>query len=158
MTTKFNKDMYARMRGKKDEPLSALGTKSVRITDRGAPILALPSSPTSAPARGASSTPSVDEVPPRNKRLKAGEKQKEKVDSRPSCVWDDAGVSVARAQETFSADELKVFSGVPADDVARRHLHKLMQVTLWFHFLCASICLFFFFLSAYPFCFYTGVR
>ena len=35
MTTKFNKDMYARMRGKKDEPLSALGTKSVRITDRG---------------------------------------------------------------------------------------------------------------------------
>ena len=36
MTTKFNKDMYARMRGKKDEPLSALGTKSVRITDKGA--------------------------------------------------------------------------------------------------------------------------
>ena len=46
MTTKFNKDMYARMRGKKDEPLSALGTKSVRITDRGVPILAaLPSLP-----------------------------------------------------------------------------------------------------------------
>ena len=35
MMTKFNKDMYARMRGKKDEPLSALGTKSVCITDRG---------------------------------------------------------------------------------------------------------------------------
>ena len=46
MTTKFNKDMYARMRGKKDEPLSALGTNSVRITDRGVPILAaLPSLP-----------------------------------------------------------------------------------------------------------------
>ena len=29
MTTKFNKDMYARMRGKKDEPLFALRTKSV---------------------------------------------------------------------------------------------------------------------------------
>ena len=86
MTTKFNKDMYARMRGKKDEPLSALGTKSVRITDRGVPILALPSSPTSAPTRGASPTLSVEEVPPRNKRLRAGEKQKEKVDSRPSCV------------------------------------------------------------------------
>ena len=88
MTTKFNKDMYARMRGKKDEPLSALGTKSVRITDRGVPILAaLPSSPTSAPARSASPTPSVEEVPPRNKRLRVGEKQKEKVNSRPSCVW-----------------------------------------------------------------------
>ena len=54
---------------------------------------------------------------------------------------------MARAQETFSADELKVFSRVPADDFARRHLHKLMQVTLWFHSLCASICFFFFFLK-----------
>ena len=61
--------------------------------------------------------------------MKVGEKQKEKVDSRPSSVWDDAEVSVARAQDTFSAEELKVFSGVPADDVARRHLHKLVQVT-----------------------------
>ena len=52
---------------------------------------------------------------------------------------------MARAQETFSADKLKVFSGVPADDVARRHLHKLMQVTLGFHSLRASICFFFFF-------------
>ena len=87
MTTKFNKDMYARMRGKKDKPLSALGTKFVRITGKSVPILAtLPSFPTSAPARGASPTPSVEEVPPRNKRLRAGEKQKEKVDSRPSSV------------------------------------------------------------------------
>ena len=127
MTTKFNKDMYARMRVKKDEPLSAIGTKSVRIMDRGVPILStLPSSPTSASARGTSPTPSVEEVPPRNKRLRVGEKQKEKVDSRPSCVWDDAGVSVARAQETFNVNELKVFFGVPVDDMARRHLHKLM--------------------------------
>ena len=131
MTTKFNKDMYARMRGKKDKPLFALGTKSVRITDRAIPILAaLPSSPTSASARGASPTPLVEELPPRNKRLRVGEKQKEKVDSRPSSVWDDAGVSVARAQDTFSADELKVFSRVPADDVVRRHLYKLLQVTM----------------------------
>ena len=123
MTTKFNKDMYVRMTGKKDEPLFAIETKSFRITDRGVPILsALLSSPTSASARGASPTLSVEEVPPRNKRLRAGEKQKEKVDSRPSCVWDDVGVFVVRAQETFSTDELKVFSGVPVDDVARRHL------------------------------------
>ena len=130
MTTKFNKDMYAQMRSKKEEPLSALGTKSVRITDRGIPILAvLLSSPTSAPTRVVSLTPSVEELLPRNKRLKVGEKQKEKVDFRPSNVWDDAGVSVARAQDTFSADKLKVFSGVPTEDIARRHLHKLVQVT-----------------------------
>ena len=128
---KFNKDMYARMRSKKDEPLSALGNKFVRITDRGiSNLAALPSSPTSAPARVASPTPSIEELPPRNKRLKVGEKQKEKVDSRPSNVWDDIGVSVARAQDAFSANELKVFSGMPANDVMRRHLHKLVQVTV----------------------------
>ena len=129
MTMKFNKDMYARMRNKKDEPLSAIGTKSVRIMDRGASILAaLPSSPTSVPVGTASPTLSVEELTPSNKRLRVGDKQKEKVDSRPSSIWDDAGVFVARAQDIFSADEMKVFSGVPADDVARRHLHKLVQV------------------------------
>ena len=129
MTTKFNKDMYARMRNKKDEPLSAIRTKSIRITDRGASILAaLPSSPTSVSTGTASPTPLVEELTPRNKRLRVGDKQKEKVDSRPSSIWDDAGVSVARAQDIFSADEMKVFSGVPAYDVARRHLHKLVQV------------------------------
>ena len=131
MMTKFNKDMYVRMRSKKDEPLSAIGTKAVRITNRGTPILAaLPSSPTSVPARVTSLISLVEELPPRNKRLRVGEKQKEKVDSRPSSIWDDAGVSVVRAQDTFSADEMKVFSGVRADDVARCHLHKLVQVTV----------------------------
>ena len=130
MTTKFNKDMYARMRNKKEEPLSAIGTKSVRITNRGVLILAtLPSSPTSMPAgMAASPTPSVEDLTPRNKRLRVGDKQKVKVNSRPSSIWDDVGVSVARAQEIFSADEMKMFSGVPADDVARCHLHKLVQV------------------------------
>ena len=131
MMTKFNKDMYARMRSKKDKPLSAIGTKFVRITGRGVSILTvLPSSPTSAPAGVASPTPSVEELSPHNKRLRAAEKQKEKVDSRPSSVWDDARVSVVRAQDTFNTDEMKVFLGVPADDVARRHLHKLVQVTV----------------------------
>ena len=98
MTTKFNKDMYARMRNKKDEPLSAIRTKSVRITNRGAPILAaLPSSPTFVLAGAASPTPSVEEITPRNKRLRVGDKQKEKVDFRPSSIWDDAGVFVAKA-------------------------------------------------------------
>ena len=78
----------------------------------------------------ASPTSSVEELTPRNKRLRVGEKQKEKVDSRPSSIWNDAGVLVARAQDIFSVDEMKVFSGVPADDVVRRHLHKLVQVTI----------------------------
>ena len=129
MTANFNKDMYARMRNKKDKPLSAIGTKSIRITDRGALILAvLPFSPTPVIAGTASPTPSVEELTPRNKRLRVGDKQKEKVDSRPSSIWDDAGVSMARAQDIFNVDDMKVFSGVPADDVARRDLYKLVQV------------------------------
>ena len=131
MMTKFNKDMYVTMRNKKDEPLSAIRTKSVRITDRGAPILAaLLSSPTSVSAGAASLTPLVEKLTPHNKRLKVGEKEKEKVDFRPSSIWDDAGVSMARAQDIFSTDEMKLFSGVPANDVVRCHLHKLVQVTV----------------------------
>ena len=109
--------------------MSAIGTKSVRITDRGALVLAvLPSTPTPVTAGTASPTPSVEELTPRNKRSRVGDKQKEKVDSRPSSIWDDAGVSMARAQDIFSADDLKVLLGVLADEVARRNLHKLVQV------------------------------
>ena len=98
MTTKLNKDMYAWIRSKKDKPLSAIGTKSVHITDRGAPILAaLPSFPTPVMVGTASPTLSVKELTPRNKRPRDGDKQKEKVDSRPSSIWDDARVSMARA-------------------------------------------------------------
>ena len=39
MTTKFNKDMYAKMRAKKDELLSNIGKKAVRITGRGSPAV-----------------------------------------------------------------------------------------------------------------------
>ena len=65
MTTKFNKDMYAWMRNKKDEPLFAIGAKSVRVTEKGAPILAaLPSTPTLGMVGIASPTPSVKELTP----------------------------------------------------------------------------------------------
>ena len=127
MTTKFNKDMYARMRGKKDEPLFAIGAKTVRVTKRGAPIsLAPPSTPTLGTVGTTSPTPSVEELTPRHKRPRTGDKQKEKVDSRSSSVWDDAGVALARAQDVFSADNLKVFSGVSANEVMGCHLHKLV--------------------------------
>ena len=76
----------------------------------------------------ASPTPLVEELTPRNKRLRVGDKQKEKVNSRPSSIWDDAGVSMAQAQDIFSTDNMKVLSRVPADEVMRRHLHKLVQV------------------------------
>ena len=34
MMTKFNKDMYAKIKAKKNEPLSNIGQKTLRITDK----------------------------------------------------------------------------------------------------------------------------
>ena len=157
MTTKFNKDMYAQMRSKKDEPLFALGTKSVRITERGAPILAtFPSTPTPVMMGMASPILSVEELTPRHKRPRTGDKQKEKVDSKPSSIWDDTGVSMARAQDIFNVDSLKVLSRVPADEVVRRHLHKLVQVPvlLCLTFLFSFSSLFFIYTSSSSFFFF----
>ena len=82
MMTKFNKDMYARMRGKKDEPLSAIWAKTVHVMERGAPISSVPpSTPTLGTVGIASPTPSIEELTPQHKRPRIGDKQKEKVDS-----------------------------------------------------------------------------
>ena len=45
MITKFNKDMYAKMRSKKDEPLSSLGKRTVCIIGKG-PLVTPPASVT----------------------------------------------------------------------------------------------------------------
>ena len=152
MTTKFNKDMYARMRSKKDDPLSAIRAKSIFVTERGAPILAaLPSTPTLRTVGIALPTPSVEELTPRHKRPRTGDKQKEKVDSRSSSVWDDAGVVLAIAQDVFGADDMKVFSGVSVNEVVGRHLHKLIQVPGQVYIFCStfSFLFSFFFLVEY---------
>ena len=38
MTTKFNQEMYARMKAKKNEPLSSLGKKVVQVVEKGTSI------------------------------------------------------------------------------------------------------------------------
>ena len=67
MMTKFNKDLYAKMRTKKDEPLSSLGKRTVYVTGKG-PSTTLPASVTpivfgTEMARTASPTTSVEEIP-----------------------------------------------------------------------------------------------
>ena len=67
MTTKFNNDMYAKMRAKKDEPLSNIGKKMMRITGRGSP--AVPATSITLVASGAETTrtaspsTSIEELP-----------------------------------------------------------------------------------------------
>ena len=85
MTSKFNKDMYAKIKAKKNEPLSSIGQKTLRITDkekerekemaeRGS------STPTLEERWTASPVVSLEEVPTLKKQ-KTGYKGKEKVGS-----------------------------------------------------------------------------
>ena len=75
MTTKFNKDMYTKIKGKKNEPLSSIGQRKLRIvdkekesdtTERGS------STPTLDEGQTASLALSIEEVVPPPKRQKTG--------------------------------------------------------------------------------------
>ena len=133
MTTKFNKDMYAKIRAKKDEPLSNIGKKAVRITGRGSPAVpatsVTPIASRAETTRMASPSTSIEELPtPASKRPHLSSKEKEKVDSRTSTIWSDERLAVDRAQRVITTDDLKVFSGVPSNTMASRHVHILVQV------------------------------
>ena len=131
--TKFNKDMYAKMRAKKDEPLSNIGKKMVCITGRGSP--AVPATSITPVAFGAETTrtaspsTSIEEfLTPVSKRPRLSSKEKEKVDPRTSTIWSDERLAMDRAHGVITAEDLKVFSGVPFNTVASRHVRRLVQV------------------------------
>ena len=133
MTTKFNKDMYAKMRVKKDEPLSNIGKKIVRITGRGSSaVLATSITPVvsgTKTTRTASPLTSIEELlTPISKRPCLSSKEKEKVDPHTPTIWSDKRLAVDRAHGVIMAEDLKVFSGVPFNTVASLHVHKLVQV------------------------------
>ena len=139
MTTKFNKDMYAKMRAKKDEPLFNIGKKTMRITGRGSPAVPVTSiTPVVFGAemtRTASPSTSIEELPtPTSKRPRLSSKDKEKVDSRTSTIWSDERLAMDRAHGVITANDLKVFSGVPSNTVASRHVHRLVQVRVFILF------------------------
>ena len=133
MTTKFNKDMYTKMRAKKDEPLSNIGKKTMRITGRGSP--AVPATSITPVASGAEMTrttspsTSIEELPTlASKRPHLSSKEKEKADPRTSTIWSDKRLAVDRAHGVITAEDLKVFTRVPSNTMASRHVHRLVQV------------------------------
>ena len=131
MTTKFNKDMYAKMRSKKDEPLSSLEKKMVRVTRKGpsaTPVtFATPIISAVETVRTASPATSVEEIPtPSSKRLRMSGKEKEKADSYSSTVWSDGGLAVDWAHGLVTAEDMKVLNGVPFNVVANQQVHKLV--------------------------------
>ena len=91
MTTKFNNDMYAKMRSKKDELLSSIGKKGVRVTGKGPSVIPVTSATPIVSAietvRTASPAASVEEIPtPSSKRLCTSGRERDKVDSHLSTV------------------------------------------------------------------------
>ena len=133
MTTKFNKNMYAKMRAKKDEPLSNIGKKTVRITRRGSPAVPTTSiTPVASGAemtRTASPSTSIEEPPTlASKRPHLSSKEKEKADPRTSTIWSDKRLAVDRAHGVITAEDLKVFTRVPSNTMASRHVHRVVQV------------------------------
>ena len=124
MTTKFNQDMYAKMRSKKSEPLSNLGERKVQVMEKGVSVT--PATLGIETTRTASLATSVKEITPIWKKPRVADKGKEKADSCSSSVWDDASLALMRAQEVFTAKELKVFFGTPFNEVVGRHIHKLV--------------------------------
>ena len=133
MTSKFNKEMYKKIKEKKNEPLSSIGQKKLRFTDKerekekekemvergsSTPILELD---------GQEALPgmSVEEVARPLKRLKVGGKGKEKVGSS---VWSNVEAAVDRVNEFFTLGEMKEISSTPSHEMINRHVHKLVQV------------------------------
>ena len=121
------------MRVKKDEPLSNIGKKKVRVTGKG-PFVVPVASVTLVvfgveTTRIASPSTSVEKLPTLvSKRLRLSDREKEKADPRSSTVWSDERLAVDRAHGVVTAEDLKVFSGVTFNNVARHHVHKLVQV------------------------------
>ena len=126
MMTKFNKDMYLKMRSKKDEPLSNIGKKTVRITGKGPSITPLssvnPIVSVTETTRIASPATSVEEIPnPGSKRPRVFGKEKEK-----STIWDDERLAVDKAYEVVTAVDLRTLSDVPLNEVLSHHVHRLV--------------------------------
>ena len=127
MTTKFNQGMYAKMKGKKNEPLSSIGKRTVRVVEKG--VFVTPPAPVTKPSRTASPATLVEKITPLWKKPHVDDKGKDKAYSRSSAIFDNARLALARAQEAFTIEELRVFSGVPSNEIVGRHIHKLIQVS-----------------------------
>ena len=131
MTTKFNKDMYTKMRSKKDEPLSNIGKKGIRVMGKG-PSMTLVTSATPIVSavktvRIAPPATLVEEIPtPSSKRLRTSGKEREKSDSHLSTIWSDKGLAMDRAHGVVTAEDLKALTGMLFNMVANQQVHKLV--------------------------------
>ena len=136
MTSKFNKEMYRKIKEKKNEPLSNIGQRKLRFTDKekeeerekeivdrglSTPVLELEEGQAASPGV------SIEEVARPLKKQNVGSKGKEKIGSS---VWSDAEAAMDRANELLTPREMKEISSLPSHEMVSHHVHKLMQVIL----------------------------
>ena len=136
MTSKFNKEMYKKIREKKNEPLSNIGQRKLRFTDtemekeREKEIVEKGSSTLVfelEEGQAASPSVSIEEVVRPLKKQKVESKGKEKVGSS---VWSDVEAAMDRANELLTPGEMKEISSIPSHEMVSCHVHKLVQVIL----------------------------
>ena len=121
------------MRSKKDEPLSSIGKKGVRVTGKGLSVTPVTSATSIVSAietmKTASLATLVEEIPtPSSKRLRTLGREREKVDSHSSTMWSEEGLAMDRVHGVVTAEDLKALTGVPFNVVANQQVHKLIQV------------------------------
>ena len=103
MTAKFNQEFYAWIKAKKNEPLSSIGKRRLRVVEKGKEKeVTEKGSSTPALDEGCvtSSALSVEEISPHTKKCKTSDKCKEKMGAN---VWADAETALARANEVVMA-------------------------------------------------------
>ena len=115
------------------EGRAAVNKKTVRVTEKGPSVTPLGSvTPivfVTKTTRTASPATSVEEIPTLgSKRPRVSGKEKEKVDSRSSTIWDDKRLAVDRAHEVVTAADLRTLSNIPLNEIAPRHVYRLVQV------------------------------
>ena len=147
--TKFNKDLYAKMKAKKNKPLSNIGQRRLKITDKEREkekesVERGSSTPTLDEGRVTSPAISIEEVDPPTKKRKTGEKGKEKMCSN---AWTDARAAMARANELLTPEEMREISSMPSHEIVSQHVHKPVQVA---SSLCCYYYYYYYYLSTCP--------
>ena len=136
MVTRFRQDMYARIKAKKNEPLSSIDQKRPRVT--GKEVIETTLSMLTLPEpRAASPTVSLKELTPcRPKKTRSGDKGKGKIDAT---IWENAATTLGRAHNVVTPDKLKGLAKVPSHKLVNRHIHKLVQLPFIHMFVCTYV-------------------
>ena len=127
MAFHFNQDKYARVKAKRNKPLSniSFGLKKPRLTSEEEVTNPASSNLALVKVILASLAISLKELSPGPKRTRSRDKGKDKTGAS---VWEDATTALGRTRSIVTTNELKSLAFVPFHELVSRHVHKLIQV------------------------------